>query len=150
MQDIDIPYVSLKHTLGKLKDQVIYSLPYMEDYIPDNITSPEQLFYHLKSLTTYKKDPKGIELLQSVPTLMDRGGRGDCDCFTILTLAACAYMGFNLQWVKLVGKTKIAPSHIYSVVYDPNRKKICSMDLTNAYYCTERPYNYQQLLNVKI
>lgn len=150
MQDVLIPYKSLKHTLECLKQQVIDSLPYMQDYIPDNISSPEQLFYFLKSITTYKKDPPGIERLQMVPTLMDLGGKGDCDCFTILTLASCHHLGFGPQYVKLVGKTKKAPSHIYSVVYDDVRRKLCAMDLTNNFYCKERPYNNQQILTINL
>jgi hypothetical protein len=150
MQTEAKPYKSLKHTLEMLKRQVEDSLPYMEDYIPDSIDSPERLFYFLKTITSYKKDPRGIELLQTVPTLMDLGGKGDCDCFTILTLASCCYLGFNPQFVKLVGKTKIAPSHIYSTVYDKRKGKVCAMDLTNSYYCVERPYNFQQILNFSL
>ncbi len=150
MQAVDIPYRSLTHTLQMLKQQAIDSLPYMQDYIPDSIKSPEDLYYFLKSITTYKRDPKGIELLQTVQTLMDRGGKGDCDCFTILCISANKYLGFGPQFIKLVGKTKIAPTHIYSCVYDKQRGKLCAMDLTNSYYCVERPYNFSQLLKINL
>lgn len=150
MQDVDIPYVSLTHTLKLLKQQVIDSLPYMSDYIPSDISNPEDLFYFLKTITKYRNDPKNIELLQMVPTLMDRGGKGDCDCFTILTLASCIYLGFKPNYVNLVGRKRIAPTHIYSSVYDRSRNLVCAMDLTNASYNMERPYNYIQTLNFKI
>jgi hypothetical protein len=148
---IDIPYKSLKHTLQSLKVQVEDSMPYIGDYIPSDISTPEELFYFLRDITKYKKDPKNVELLQTVQTLMDRNGRGDCDCFTILALAACTYLGFDstahpLQ-VALVGKSNRTPSHIYSLVWDKKKKKYCSMDLTNPYYCMERPYPYKQTLD---
>ncbi len=142
----DVPYKNLKHTLLSLKIQVEDSLPYISKYIPKHIASPEELFYFLKDLTTYKKDPKNVELLQTVQTLMKRGGKGDCDCFTILVLTACHYLGFKPQQVILVGKTKYSPSHIYSMVYDESKKKMVSMDLTNPNFDTERPYNYRQTL----
>lgn len=150
MQPAIMNYRSLSHTLECLKQQAIDSLPYMQDYIPENISSPEQLFYFLKSITKYKKDPNGIELLQTVPTLMDMGGKGDCDCFTILVLAANKFLGFGPQYVKLVGKSKSNPTHIYSTVYDKVRGKVCAMDLTNSFYCMERPYNNQQILKVNL
>jgi hypothetical protein len=142
----DVPYKNLKHTLLSLKIQVEDSLPFISNYIPKHIASPEELFYFLKDLTTYKSDPKGVELLQTVQTLMDRGGRGDCDCFTILVLTSCIYLNFSPQTVALVGKTKYSPSHIYSLVYDKKKKKMCSMDLTNPYYDTERSYKFKQTL----
>jgi len=149
-------YKNLQDTLKELKKQVIDSLPYVSKYIPSDITTPEELFYFLKDLTKYKKDPKGVELLQSVQTLLSENnyhgtpGKGDCDCFTILVLAACEYLGFAPQQVALVGRTAIKPTHIYSLVYDPNKNKMCAMDLTNPYYCMERKYNYKQTLDFMI
>jgi hypothetical protein len=145
-----IPYKSLKHTLGCLKDQVIDSIPYVSDYIPDTIYSPEDLFYFLRSITTYKNDPKGRELLQTLQTMMERNGYGDCDCFTIATLASNYYLRFGPQFVNLVGNERKGPSHIYSSVYDKKRNLVCAMDLTNPYYNTERKYAYIQTLDFKI
>jgi hypothetical protein len=154
MTGIDIPYKSLEHTLKALKIQVMDSIPYMHEYIPEDIKSPKELFYFLKSKVKYKNDPvegkDSIELLQTVPTLMDNGGKGDCDCFTILTLASNYFLGFEPQYVALVGKTTKGPTHIYSEVYDPDKKKICAMDLTNPVYCMERPYKYKQRLRFKL
>jgi hypothetical protein len=146
----NIEYVSLKHTLISLKRQVRDSLPYMDQYIPDNLNTPGKLFYYLKSKVEYKKDPKDVELLQMVPTLFDNDGRGDCDCFTILTLASCIYLDFQPQYVVLVGNSKKSPTHIYSSVWDDYRKKICAMDLTNPLYCMERSYKYKQTLDFNI
>jgi hypothetical protein len=146
MQGIDVAYEDLAHTLQAIKIQVEDSLPYIGKYIPRSIKTPAELFKFLKTKTTYQKDPQGIELLQTVQTLMNRGGRGDCDCFTILTLAACHYLGFSPQFIALVGKTKASPTHIYSLVYDESKKKICALDLTNPTYCMERSYNYRQIL----
>lgn len=147
-----LEYKSLTDTLKCLRHQVIDSLPYISQYIPNDIEKPEDLFYFLRDKIKYKKDPPGIELLQSVQTLLSENnkhgkpGLGDCDCFTILALASCYYLGFEPQQVALVGNSKISPSHIYSLVFDRNKNKMCSMDLTNPYYDVERPYNYKQTL----
>lgn len=142
----ETPYKDLSTTLKALKTQVIDSLPSISDYVPDTIKSPEELFYFLRSITTYKKDPKGVELLQMVSTLMKRGGKGDCDCFTILSLTACIYLGFDKLNVILVGRTKNSPSHIYINVWDKEKKSYCIFDLTNPYYDYERKYNFKQTL----
>jgi len=144
---VTLPYRNLEHTLKSLKIQVVDSLPFLPSYIPSYIQTPQELFSFLKSKVNYTSDPKNTELLQMVPTLMERGGRGDCDCFTILTLAACHYLNFKPTYVALVGRSVKTPSHIYSEVYDPIKKKICAMDLTNPVYCMERNYNYKQRLN---
>lgn len=139
-------YKNLTHTLKALKIQVIDSLPYMGKYLPNDIDTPEQLFIYLRSKFNYKSDPKGVELLQMAHTLLDRGGYGDCDCGTILTLASCWHFRFTPTYVSLVGKSKNTPSHIYSEVWDNDRKEICAMDLTNPYYNMERNYPYKQRL----
>lgn len=148
--EVTVPYKNLTHTLKCLRIQVIDSLPYISRYIPHTIQTPEELFYFLKDNVVYKKDPKGVELLQTVQTLMKRGGHGDCDCFTILTLAACRYLNFSPVAVRIVGNQKSGPSHIYSLVWDEQRQSMCAMDLTNPKYCMERSYKYKQTLDFMI
>lgn len=148
---VEVPYKNLAHTLKSLKIQVIDSLPHIEKYIPSDIKNPEELFDYLKDHVVYRKDPKGVELLQTVQTLMDGAywgepGHGDCDCFTILTLAACEYLGFKPVFVCLVSNSRMSPSHIYTEVWDNNKKRFCVFDLTNPYYDMERSYKYKQTL----
>jgi hypothetical protein len=146
----EVPYVSLEHTLKSLKRQVYDSLPYIADYVPETIQNPKQLFYFLRLRTKYKKDPPGIEDIQMVQTLMENGGRGDCDCFTVLALTSQYYLRFLPQFVNLAGNSRRGPTHIYTSVYDRDRKEICAFDLTNPYYDTERSYKYHQRLNFKL
>jgi hypothetical protein len=150
---VQLPYKNLTHTLRALKIQVIDSIPFMHQYLPTDIYTPRELFTFLKSITRYKSDPKGIELLQSVPTLFDRADfegklRGDCDCTTILTLSSIYHLFGNKtpQWVTIVGNKQSSPSHIYSEVWDSEENKIMAMDLTNPTYGMERSYNYKQRL----
>lgn len=140
------PYVSLSHTLLAMKVQVIDSMPYVSDYIDNSIQTPEELFYTLKPLLTYKKDPHQIELLQTFQTLMEQGGKGDCDCFTIASLACFFYLHFKPCYLTLAGNTLFSPSHVYAEVYDNERGEICAFDLTNPYYDMERPYKFKQRL----
>lgn len=150
MQNIDVPYVDLEHTLKCIKIQVIDSLNFVSDFIPNTIQSPEGLFYFLKPQISYKKDPKGIELIQEAETLINNGGRGDCDCFTVLGLSSAYKLGFNPLYVVLVGNSKLAPTHIYMEVYDKNKGKIVPFDLTNPKYNMERKYKFKQRIPFKI
>jgi hypothetical protein len=147
---VEVPYQSLTHTLQSLKIQVYDSLPHIAKYIPSNIDTPKKLFYYLRLRTKYVNDPKGVEFIQMVPTLMENGGKGDCDCFTVLALTAQYYLNFLPQYVDLAGNLKRAPSHIYTSVWDHTQNKVCVFDLTNPYYDMERPYNYHQRLNFKL
>jgi hypothetical protein len=145
-------YKSLQHTIKCLKKQVIDSLPYIAKYVPSDISTPEELFYFLKDLITYKKDPPGVELLQSVQTLFDnnfhgKSGHGDCDCFTILALASFEHLGFDPSQVALAGRSEFKPSHIYTRVWDKKKNRYAVFDLTNPYYDMERKYNYKQYID---
>ena len=150
MQNVDVPYIDLEHTLRCLKIQVIDSIDFVKNFIPNNIQSPCGLFYFIKPQVKYKKDPRNIELIQEAETLMNRGGMGDCDCFTVLGLAANYVCGFNPLYVSLVGNTRMAPSHIYLEVLDPIKKQIVPFDLTNPRYNMERSYKFKQRLPFRI
>lgn len=133
-----------------IRRQVIDSIDYCATDMP-TFKDPQQMFINLRNMTSYKNDPKGTELLQSVPTLFEnnywgRSGLGDCDCFTILTLSMCLVHGWNKQEIMLAGRSKLAPVHIWSVVY-VNGKRY-ALDLTNAHFNVERDYKYQQALPI--
>jgi hypothetical protein len=142
-------YHSLEETLLCLKEQVVDSIPYAQQHIP-KFNSPEEVYNWLKSRTTYVNDPHGIELLQSLPTLLSGSrlgvpGGGDCDCFTIAALAALAANGFTETYVILVGRSANVPVHIYAGVEEDG--EIVPFDLTNEFYGEERTnYKYQQIL----
>jgi len=147
---ITVPYKNLTHTLKCIKLQVIDSLPYIHNYVDSSINTPKQLFKHLKKQVTFKADPHGVEYLQTVQTLMNNGGFGDCDCQTILALTAFQYLNFNPCYVVLVGNNSINPSHIYTEVYDREAREIKAFDLTNPIYNMQRPYKYKQRILFKI
>jgi hypothetical protein len=145
-------YESLADTLNHILIQAKESVNYCRDLIPEFITTPEQLFYFLKTIVIYKNDPKGVELLQTAQTLFENNyhgipGMGDCDCFTILSLACFKALNFKKYGIILVGKSSKIPTHIYCfVVY---QKKPYIFDLTNDLFNYERPYKYKQVLGIK-
>lgn len=143
---VDVPYQSLEHTLKALKVQVADSLDFASNFIPSDIQSPGELFDYLKPYLHYRNDPKKVELLQSFQTLMNRGGKGDCDCFTIAGLASCVVCDFKPLYVALAGNSIFLPTHIYLEAYDLEDRKICALDFTNQEYDFERPYKFKQRL----
>jgi hypothetical protein len=99
--ELRIPYKNIDQTLKGIHRQVCDSLDYCASEMPI-YSDPVTMFYGFKPLIKYHNDPPGVELLQSVPTLFDRNywgqsGAGDCDCFSILILAMCAFtmVGIN-------------------------------------------------------
>lgn len=139
-------YKSLDETLGYLKIQVIDSIPYASQVCP-KVKDPRELFRWLKSKVRYQNDPAGTELLQTMPTMFRNGGRGDCDCFVITTLACLIVNGFTDIKIILVGRRRAFPVHIYTIVYEDGKRIV--FDLTNKRYNYERPgYNYFQELPV--
>lgn len=143
-------YSDINATMRGIRTQVIDSLDFCVNNMP-TFQDPEQMFNTLRNLVTYKNDPEGIELLQSVPTLIDANywgvsGAGDCDCFTILVLSMCCAHNWNEQEIVLAGRSKIAPVHIWSRVKFGG--KWYEMDLTQKYFNTCRDYKYKQYLSV--
>jgi hypothetical protein len=150
MATLIVPYTDINATMRGIRTQVIDSLEYCANEMP-RFDNPEQMFKALKNMVTYKNDPKGTELLQTVPTLFENNywgirGAGDCDCFSILVLAMCCAHGWNDQEIILAGRNKLLPVHIWTVVYFEGRRY--SMDLTNAYINVERKYKFIQVLPV--
>lgn len=144
------PYVDINDTLRHIKIQVMDSMEYAREVCP-RFTDPEQLFYWLKENTTYENDPKGVELLQTFQTMMENNfhgitGAGDCDCFTIATIACMAANGWKRGiHINLVGRSKLYPVHIYTDIDWNGKRKV--LDLTNPRYNQERDnYRYTQRL----
>lgn len=143
-------YVSLAHTLIMLREQARRSVPFAKRFLPSGHMTPAELFDFLKSETIYMNDPDGIELLQSMPTLFSQNnfhgiwGAGDCDCFTLTSLACFKAKGMNNCKIVLVGRDAAAPVHIYTMVNG------IPFDLTNSTIGVERKYKYKQVLPVNI
>ena len=144
-------YKDLDDTLFHLKLQVKHSLPFARIVVPE-FSHPEELFDWLKKRVTYKNDPPSTELLQSMQTLLSGNywgikGAGDCDCFTIATLASAIVNGWDDLYIVLVGRQKSHPVHIYSVIYWKGERMV--IDLTNKNFNQERDsYKYFQEIPV--
>lgn len=148
-----MPYQNLDHALRLFRKQVMEGVPYAQEQLP-RFTSPEQIFKWLKLRTTYKNDPKGTELFQTLPTLLDDNyhgltGSGDCDCFTIAALSILLANGFTDCGIVLVGRKSWQPVHIYAFVIDDSGERKY-LDLTNKIYDYERPYPYKQHIPFKL
>ena len=139
------PYKSLIHTLQSLKRQSLEGVDFMKKQMPAYLSEPRDLFYYLKDKVIYKHDPKGIELIHSPQTLFHDNyhgepGAGDCDDFSMLSIAALKAMGIPEAKIKvcLTGRSKKVPRHIYLSVNNT------PFDLTNDLYGEERSYPYKQ------
>lgn len=141
-------YKSLPDTLQHIRLQVLQSLKFADETVPA-FQHPAELYRWLKDRTTYKNDPKGVELLQTMQTLINGDywgipGAGDCDCFTITTLACCEVLGWK-SWYKLAGRSLDAPVHIWAGV-DFKGQEI-PLDLTEKQVGKERVYKFVQKIN---
>lgn len=140
-------YQNLNHALKLFKVQVLEGIPYAQTECP-KFETPEQAFEWLKLRTKYKNDPKGTELFQTLPTLLENNfhgitGHGDCDCFTIAILSILAANKFKNIGIVLVGRNTFNPVHIYAYcVNDKGEKQY--LDLTNKYFDQTRYYPYKQ------
>lgn len=153
-----LPYKNINDTLKHMKIQIIDSLPFACKTVPE-MDSPEELFDYLKERVRYKNDPKGVELLQTMQTLMlgkfwGTPGYGDCDCFVITTLACMICQGWNNLFICLVARESKSPVHIYTVIYWNGQRQV--FDLTNRNFNHERSgwngtdeYNFKQEIPVR-
>ena len=140
-------YVDINDTLSHIRLQVREGIEYSKQNVPLFI-SPVELYYWLKIRTRYKNDPEGIELLQSLPTLLEdnywgMSGFGDCDCFSLATLTVLQKQKFKCKsWIKLAGRNKNYPVHIWAGC-DYKGEEL-ALDLTNHSPGEERKYKYIQ------
>ena len=117
----------------------------MKKHLPARITTPQELFYFLHSLVTYKNDPDNNELLQSPKSLFQKNyhgipGAGDCDCFTILTISAAKALHFKNIEIVLAGRNNKEAVHIWTKIAGKN------FDLTCAFFGESRKYAYLQTI----
>jgi transglutaminase-like putative cysteine protease len=142
---ITYEYKSLEDVLFQIVKIARQGVSYMEKKIPASISTPEQLFYYLSTITDYRDDPPNTELLQSPQSIFENNywgnpGTGDCDCFTILFISGLLALGVPRSSIEIVlaGNTRNVPKHIYSKVNG------VPYDLTNGYSGYERDYAYLQ------
>lgn len=133
-----------------MKIQIIDSVNFAQSFLPFGKMSIEDIFNFLKKEVTYTSDPKDVELLQSMETLFTwenvHGvyGAGDCDCFTIASIASLYAKGYRDLEVVLAGRSINYPVHVYSKVNG------ISFDLTNKEIGKIRPYTFLQALKIKL
>ncbi|NBT88368.1 MAG: hypothetical protein EBT51_08720 [Flavobacteriaceae bacterium] len=144
-----IPYRNIAHTVEMMGKQIEASIDFANDFVPID-TDPKELFWILRQNTTYKNDPPGVELLQSMPSMFEDNywgipGAGDCDCFTISAVACCLVADIPCRIV-IVGNNSEAPSHVYAEVLDNG--KWTPFDLVNPYYGQTKPYAFKKIINV--
>ena len=146
-------YKDLNEVMRYIRLQVEESIPFAQSFVPQS-SDPVALFHWIKPYLHYRKDPPGVELLQSFPTLIKnnyygKSGTGDCDCFTIAMISACAVQNWpgSRIWVKLAGRNKYTAVHIWSGV--DYKGKETALDLTNPVPAYERDYQYVQKIYLK-
>jgi len=142
-------YTSLDECLKHLRLQIEESIKYADKVTP-HFTHPANFFNWLKPQLTYKKDPRGVELLQSMPTLLNNNfygtpGAGDCDCFTITAAACCMVQNWR-TFIILAGRNKYTPVHIWSGVTINGQDY--HLDFTNKIPNFTRYYPYTQKLYI--
>lgn len=143
-----IPYNSLNDTLEALTIQAMLSVNYCAQKWGTN-NSLSRIFTIVKQNTTYVNDPRDVELIQSVPTLIENNyhgipGAGDCDCFSVFLIALLIANGFqpNQIFIVLQGRTIKTPSHIF--IECENKY----LDATENHYNTMRNYPYIQKIKL--
>lgn len=120
-------YISLGDTLNMLDKQISISVPFAIDFCENVSATPYSLFRYLKSQLTYRDDPDGVELIQSMPSLFLNNyygvsGMGDCDCFTVTACASMIAKGISTGYT-IYGNDKW-PTHIAADAYYQGSKVI--------------------------
>lgn len=145
-----IPYPGVNKSLPHLKKQIEHSIIWSGKNTPP-LKTPREIWDYAKSRYTFKNDPIGVELFQTVPTLLSNKvtppGHGDCDDATIFVLTLMFINGLNGGFV-LAGRHTLSPSHIYAYCDYQNKRYI--LDLTNKNFDYERFYPYKQYIPLTI
>lgn len=146
---------NLKQVLGYLVQQANISVPYCAERWGTQNTVND-IWNIGRRYLVYHSDDEEIEQIQSVGTLFEdnihgASGHGDCDCFTVFTLAmlmanwdACNIDGCAIV---LQGNKRSVPSHILVAVY-PNSKEHIFIDFTEPNLNQVRKYNYLQFVEL--
>ena len=84
----------------------------------------------------YRRDPRGVELVQSVWKTIERGA-GDCDDWSVIAAASVGALGFPHRFVTVAADPSHPgqPSHVYPQVsipknWDHTERSWYGMDLT--------------------
>lgn len=139
------PYKNITDTMLHVKAQIVDSIDFAFETIPNEIQTPEQLFAWLKSKVVFEDDEESVEHLRTMQSLAENNWRGDCDCFTITSVACMIAKNWDNVFIDLVGRKKTYPVHIYSEIIWQGQREV--FDLTNPKFNFERPgYKYRQRL----
>ena len=146
-----IPYPGLQKSLSHLKIQVLDSVNYCKEFLPDYVNSPDEIFNYCKNRLIYKKDGKN-EVFQTAKTIFENNyhgipGAADCDCMSILLLACFIAKNYKKFGIVLCGRNPNNAVHIYTYCIKDGIKYY--LDLTNDSFNFERYYPYKQEIPFK-
>ena len=149
-----LPYLGAEQTLKYMKIQVIDSIPYVKYKFP-RLRTAKDIYNYCKGLVRFREDPPGSEFVMKVQSLFNPkinphgfSGAGDCDDFTVLSLACLFANGFRDNFVVIAGRTKSAPVHVYAAT--KVNGKFIPIDLTNSEMIERGGYKYRQILPIRI
>lgn len=148
-------YKDLNETLYWLIQQSIESIPYCQKKWGEN-NSIKNIWTIGKMNLRYKNDKKGVEQIQSAGTLFENNihgisGAGDCDCFTVFTIAMLLANGYQEKNILIVlqGRKKNQAVHIFTAVKDPETNKLIYIDFTEPHFNTKRKYPFIQFVPIQ-
>ena len=146
-------YKDLNTTLFWLVQQALESIDYCSERWGTN-NDLEKIWTIGKFNLRYHKDKKGVEQIQSVGTLMENNihgktGSGDCDCFTVFTIAMMLANRYdpNDIYIVLQGREKNRAVHIFTA-YKKGNREFLYLDFTEPHFNTKRKYNYIEFVPI--
>lgn len=147
-------YKDLDTTLYWLVQQAITSIPYCQKKWGEN-NSLQKIWTIGNQNLIYKNDAKNIEQIQSVGTMFENNihnieGAGDCDCFTVFTIAMLLANGYNSNNINifLQGRNKKMPVHVLTM-YEKDKEKYY-FDFTEPIFNKKRKYNYFDIVPINL